>query len=285
MLTVSIYIPLWFQAIKNDSAISSGIHTIPLVLSVVVGSISSGGLTQKIGYYTPFMILGSCLMAIGTGLLTTWDMHTATGSWVGYQIILGLGVGFTMQHPNLAIQVVLPKQDVATGTALLSLCQTLGGAVFVAVGQNVFIDKFTTALEHIGGLDPEKVVSSGATDLKHAVPLALLQRVFAAYNTSLTKGPFLAAVFVACLAVPAALGMEWRSVKVNASPEGPGLVDVETLLPDPGSEAERNISQRYSSQAVPQVELPQLPGPILLSRWLSKKVNPDLRENLEKRWM
>jgi MFS family permease len=282
MLTVSIYIPLWFQANKHDSAISSGIHTIPLVLSVVVGSISSGGLTQKIGYYTPFMILGSCLMAIGTGLLTTWNMHTATGSWVGYQIILGLGVGFTMQHPNLAIQVVLPKQDVATGTALLSLCQTLGGAVFVAVGQNVFIDKFTTALEHIGGLDPERVVSSGATSLRHAVPAGLLQRVFEAYNTSLTKGPFLAAVFVACLGVPAALGMEWRSVKV-VEPRAP--VDVETLLPDPGSEAERNISQRWSSQEVPQIELPQLPGPILLSRWLSKKVNPDLKENLEKRWM
>jgi len=169
--------------------------------------------------------------------------------------------------------------------ALLSLCQTLGGAVFVAAGQNVFIDKFTTALEQIGVPDPEKVVSSGATSLKNAVPDALLQRVFAAYNNSLTKGPFLAAVFVASLAVPAALGMEWRSVKLPATPEDHTIVDVETLLPDPGSEAERNISQRYSTQDVPQVELPQLPGPILLSRWLSKKVNPDLRENLEKRWM
>jgi MFS family permease len=283
MLTVSIYIPLWFQAIKSDSAIASGIHTIPLVLSVVVGSISSGGLTQKIGYYTPFMILGSCLMAIGTGLLTTWNAHTATGSWIGFQIIIGLGVGFTMQHPNLAIQVVLPKQDVATGTALLSLCQTLGGAVFVAVGQNVFIDKFTTALEHIGGLNPERVVSSGATDLKNAVPIALLQRVFEAYNTSLTKGPFLAAVFVACLAVPAALGMEWKSVKENPAPKGEPE-DLETLTPDTGSEAERVMSQRPCPEDLPQLELPKLPGPILLSRWLSKKMNPDLRDDLDKRW-
>lgn len=119
MLTVSIYIPLWFQAIKEVSAMQSGINTIPLVLSVVVGSIMSGGLTQKIGYYTPFMIVGSSLMAIGTGLITTWDMNTSISTWIGYQVILGLGVGCTMQHPNLAVQIVLPKQDVPTGTAIL----------------------------------------------------------------------------------------------------------------------------------------------------------------------
>ena len=219
MLIVAVYIPLWFQAIKNDSAVNSGMHTIPLVFSVVVGSISSGALVQRIGYYTPFMILGGFLMATGTGLLTTWRINTPPSIWIGFQIILGLGVGFTMQHPNLAIQIVLSKQDVATGTALLSLFQTLGGAVFAAVGQNIFINKFTTSLAQIEGLDPAFILSSGATDLKSAVPISLLDRVLEVYNTSLTHGPFLAAVFVASLAFPVALGMEWRSVKENAHTE------------------------------------------------------------------
>ncbi|KAF2796480.1 MFS general substrate transporter [Melanomma pulvis-pyrius CBS 109.77] len=296
MLTVSIYIPLWFQAIKDDSAIKSGIHTIPLVLSVVVGSISSGGLVQRIGYYTPFMILGSCFMAIGTGLLTTWNVGTQSSMWIGFQIILGLGVGFTMQHPNLAIQVVLPKQDVATGTALLSLCQTLGGAVFVAVGQNVFIDKFTTSLEHIGGLDPARVVSSGATDLKTAIPLALQQRVLEAYNTSLTHGPFLAAVFVACLSVPSALGMEWRSVKEDVSDSSAHSLDEERMSLESGTQG-RSIETGRISEGIPRdtpfLELPESPKPIMgwkrmykssddFTRWLTAKVNPDLRDEIMK---
>jgi MFS family permease len=165
MLTVSIYIPLWFQAIKGVSAMQSGINTIPLVLAVVVGSIMSGGLVQRIGYYTPFMILGSCFMAVGTGLITTWNMGTRSSMWIGYQVIVGFGVGCTMQHPNIAVQTVLPKHDVPIGTAFLSLCQTLGGAVFAAVGQNLYIDKFSTGLERIGGLDPERLLASGATDL------------------------------------------------------------------------------------------------------------------------
>lgn len=292
MLTVSIYIPLWFQAIKDTSAIESGINTIPLVLSVVVGSISSGGLVQKIGYYTPFMILGSCLMAVGTGLLTTWDASTPSSMWIGFQIILGLGVGYTMQHPNLAIQIVLPKQDVATGTALLSLSQTLGGAVMVAVGQNVFIDKFTTSLEHIGGLNPEHVVSSGVTDLKNVVDGFLLHRVLQAYNMSLTQGPFLAAVFVACLAVPSALGMEWRSVKEDQPPPAQDLERLTTDSETPGD----GVHSGRLSEHPPRIELPNisqsafgikkvLRGGDEFLFWMSAKINPDLKQELREEMM
>lgn len=214
MMTVATYIPLWFQAIQNVSAMQSGIDTIPLVLSVVFGSIISGGVVQRLGYYTPFMIAGSCLMATGAGLIITWYALSPTGAWIGFQVILGLGVGFTMQQPNLAVQVVLPTPDIATGTALLAVCQTLGGAVFVAVGQNLFLSKFTSGLEALGsGIDPALVVSSGATDLKQIVPADLLPQVLDAYNASLTRGPFFAALIISCLGVPAALGMEWRSVK------------------------------------------------------------------------
>jgi hypothetical protein len=164
------------------------------------------------------MIFGSVFMSVGAGLLTTWTADITSATWIGYQIILGLGVGFTMQHPNLAIQVVLPKPDIPTGTAFLSLFQTLGGAVFVAVGQNTFIDKFAAGLRCIPGVDAEKAVHAGATDLNNIVPVELMGRVLEVYNSSLTKGPFFACMIVACLTVPAALGMEWRSVKEGMGP-------------------------------------------------------------------
>jgi EmrB/QacA subfamily drug resistance transporter len=221
MLTVSLYIPLWFQAIKNVSAMQSGVRTIPLVLSVVVGSIMSGALVQKIGYYTPFMIIGSVLMATGAGLLTTWGVSVSSAQWISYQVILGLGVGYTMQHPNLAIQIVLPKPDIPTGTAILSLCQTLGGAVFTAVGQNTFIDKFGDGLRSIPGINVGSVTAAGATSLREHVPAQLLDRVIAAYSNSLTQGPFFACMIVACLTLPAALGMQWKSVKQQMPPGPP----------------------------------------------------------------
>ncbi|KAJ4365036.1 hypothetical protein N0V83_008652 [Neocucurbitaria cava] len=294
MLTVSIYIPLWFQAIKGVSAMQSGINTIPLVLSVVVGSIVSGGLVQRIGYYTPFMILGSSLMAVGTGLLTTWDMSTSTGMWIGYQIIIGLGVGCTMQHPNIAVQTVLPKHDVPIGTAVLSLFQTLGGAVFTAVGQNLYIGKFSSGLERIGNLDPAAILNSGATDLTNAVPAALRPLVLGAYNNALTKGTFFAALIVACLAVPAALGMEWRSVKEKQGPPQPSAAQDEEKLEQPAENArsggflERSTTQSVRSEmSAPPSLAPPMPAWKRMYRssgqfssYLTAKVNPDLRGEL-----
>ncbi|KAF2833450.1 major facilitator superfamily transporter [Ophiobolus disseminans] len=293
MLTVSIYIPLWFQAIKEVSAMQSGINTIPLVLSVVVGSIMSGGLTQKIGYYTPFMIIGSSLMAVGTGLITTWNMETSSSMWIGYQVILGLGVGCTMQHPNLAVQIVLPRQDVPTGTAVLSLCQTLGGAVFTAVGQNLYIDKFSSGLQRIEGIDPKHILEGGATDLASKVPAALLLNVLEAYNNSLTKGTFFAALIVACLAVPAALGMEWRSVKDKQGPtQAPAAIDEERaehgeMKTDPDGVCERPSTSSQHSETVEPALAPPAPAWKKLYRssghfssYLTAKVNPDLRNEL-----
>jgi MFS family permease len=294
MLTVSIYIPLWFQAIQEVSAMQSGINTIPLVLSVVVGSIMSGGLTQKIGYYTPFMIAGSSFMAAGTGLITTWSMHTSNAMWIGSQVLLGFGVGCTMQHPNLAVQIVLPRQDVPTGTAILSLCQTLGGAVFTAVGQNLYIDKFSQGLQKIGGLDAHHILEGGATDLANKVPPALRLNVLEAYNNSLTKGTFFAALIVACLAVPAALGMEWRSVKNKEGPsQAPAGNDEEKLKPvnhdtGPGSAADtgstssrRSVVDATSSDLPPPAQKKSTRNSGQLSSYILAKVNPDLHDELQ----
>ncbi|KAH9876035.1 hypothetical protein J1614_003913 [Plenodomus biglobosus] len=293
MLTVSIYIPLWFQAIKEVSAMQSGINTIPLVLSVVVGSISSGGLVQRIGYYTPFMILGSSFMAIGAGLLTTWNMGTKTGMWIGYQIVLGIGVGWTMQQPNLAVQTILPKDDVPIGTAVLSLCQTLGGAVFAAVGQNLYIDKFTKGLERIGGLDPEQILNAGATDLAKDLPAAVQRQVLEAYNNSLTKGTFFAALIVACLAVPAALGMEWRSVKdKQAATSAPEVQDEEsreqpmTALTPHDSREKSDVASTKSAGSEQVLAPPRTvwrrvyQSSAQFSSYITAKVNPDLRGEL-----
>ncbi|KAF2256473.1 major facilitator superfamily transporter [Trematosphaeria pertusa] len=296
MLTVSMYVPLWFQAIKEVSAMKSGIDMIPLVLSVVVGSISSGALVQRVGYYTPFMIVGSCLMAVGAGLITTWNMGTKSGEWIGFQVILGLGVGWTMQHPNLAVQIVLAKQDVPTGTALLSLCQTLGGAVFVAVGQNVFIDKFTSGLEQIHGINPEKLASAGATQLKNLVPAQFQHRVLEAYNNSLTQGVFFAAMIVACLALPGALGMEWRSVKENQQPPQRRVAedDVEKLGPEAIRQPLRpDADRKEEPERSDTPELESLAPPVpawrkiyrssgQFSQWMTARVNPDLRDELDR---
>ncbi|KAF7320773.1 DHA14-like major facilitator [Mycena chlorophos] len=210
---LSYYLPVWFQAIHGVSAVHSGIDNIPLILSVVVASIFAGGVITKIGYYAPFMIAASAVAAIGTGLISTLKVNSNHTRWIPFEIICGLGIGMGMQQPMLAAQVVLDLVDVPTGVSIIMFSQTLGGALFISIGDNVFTNKLVSGLvANVPGLNPEIVLSTGATSLTSSFSPAQLPGVLAAYNDALVAAYYVS-VAMCCLSMIGALVMEWKSVK------------------------------------------------------------------------
>lgn len=189
-----------------------------MILPMVFASIITGVLTARIGYYTPFMLVGNCLMAIGAGLLTTLEVDTGKGKWIGYQILYGFGLGSMFQAPNLAAQTVLPNRDVPVGTSLMFFSQLLGGAIFISVGQNVLNSQLLTRLSALPGFNPDLITGSGATGLIQRLPAEIRAQVLTAYNEALRR-VFQVAVAMACLAIFGGLAMEWRSVKKNVQPK------------------------------------------------------------------
>ncbi|KAI9819043.1 MAG: MFS sugar transporter [Thelocarpon impressellum] len=207
------YLPIWFQAIKGVSAVQSGIDNLPMILGLVIVSIIAGGLVTTFGYYTPVMIAGAVLMAVGAGLLTTLEIDTGSPGWIGYQALFGFGVGLGLQQSLIAVQTVLHIDDVPTGTAAIIFFQTLGGALFVSIGQNVFTNQLVSGLRAAApGLDPAIVLRTGATSLKAAVPAEFLPGVLVAYNDALVDC-YRVGLAMACLTIVGAAGVEWRSVK------------------------------------------------------------------------
>jgi len=222
MMALVYFIPTWLQAIKGQSAVKSGISTIPMVLGLVIANISAGQLTGRIGYYTPSAYLSVILMPIGAGLISTWNINTGSGKWIGYQILLGLGVGAGMQQGNMAAQTVLTGKDVPLGVALMMFCQQLGGAIFVSVGQNVFSSKLVGGLtDLVDGLSAQDVVNTGATELRLIVPADQLAAVLSVYNAALRQ-VFVVGVAMACLAAIGAFALDWRSVKGKQGPAAAG---------------------------------------------------------------
>ncbi|KAL1851079.1 hypothetical protein VTK73DRAFT_9543 [Phialemonium thermophilum] len=219
MMIFVYFLPLWFQAIKGISAIDSGIRLLPMILPMVFASVITGVLTSRIGYYTPFMIIGNCLMAIGAGLLTTLQVHTPQSKWVGFQVLYGWGLGMTFQAPNMAAQTVLPHRDVPVGTSLMFFSQLLGGAIFISVGQNVLDDQLVKRLTGLPGFSPELVKSEGATALIHSLPASVRSTVLFEYNEALRE-VFYVGLAAACASILGALSLEWRSVKKNLKKKG-----------------------------------------------------------------
>ncbi|KAL9623094.1 MAG: hypothetical protein Q9160_002608 [Pyrenula sp. 1 TL-2023] len=207
------FVPIWFQAIKNVSATKSGIMNLPMVLGVVIMSMGTGAAVTAIGYYTPFMIGSGVLSVIGAGLLTTFETDTGHAKWIGYQFLYGSGIGFGMQQSIICAQTALELKDVPVGTALIMFTQTLGGALFVSVGQNVFTNRLLSGLVTAApGVNPAIILKVGATELANNIPPQFLHGVRVAYNDALTNAWYVA-VAMSAFSIIGAVFVEWKSVK------------------------------------------------------------------------
>lgn len=213
--------PALVQAVKGYDPVASGICSLPLVLSIVLSSLLSGALTQKIGYYVPSMLVCSVLTAAGSGLMGMLQPSSRTGSWVGFQFLAGFGIGFGLQQVGLAVQVVLPHDEVSTGIAISFFAQQLGGAVFLCVGQAVLNNLLVSQLSGVLGSDVEAISKGGATDVHNFVPEDLIHLVIEAYNTACTR-IFFAGMACALAALVGAFCMQWRSVKRSKPANGLG---------------------------------------------------------------
>ncbi|KAJ2907337.1 uncharacterized protein MKZ38_003193 [Zalerion maritima] len=222
---ITIYfIPIWFQSVKGVTPIQSGIYTIPFVASTVVSSIMSGIFTTKIGYYIPSMIITPCIMAVGAGLMSTFEADTPTAKWVGYQFIAGFGLGFGVQVSNLCAQTILPKEDVSMGVSIMFFAQMLGGAVFTSLGQSLLSNALVERLSAIGDLGTEGILDVGATEVIKYVQENFpdsVGLVIEGYNYACTQ-IFFTAMIIAFVTLSTTFGMEWRSVKKQGGPPGGG---------------------------------------------------------------
>ena len=104
-----------------------------------------------------------------------------------------------------------PK-DLATASALVAFCNSLGPALGIAIGQSIFTNIFKSKVSALPDLDIEKVINSGAADLSAVVPDHLLGIVRNAFNLALTR-TFTVSIVSAGLVMCASLAMDWINVK------------------------------------------------------------------------
>lgn len=161
----------------------------------------------------PLMIASSVLCAIGCSLLYTLTPNSNHSLWIGYQAITGIGIGLGMQQPLIAVQTILDVSDVPIGTSVIIFVQTLGGALFVSIGQNVFTNKLVEGLAaYAPNIDPLIILSTGATSIQSDIAKDVLPAVTLAYNNALTQS-FLVAAVMAATTIIGSLAIEWKSVK------------------------------------------------------------------------
>ncbi|OTA95222.1 hypothetical protein M434DRAFT_69748 [Hypoxylon sp. CO27-5] len=219
VFVTAYYLPIYFQAVLAYSPFQSGVNVLPNLLSLMVFGIITGGLMQKLGYYTPFILLGTALNAVGCGLLSLLTPHSSPGPWIGYQILMGTGRGFSMSVPFLAVQNSLPKDLIPAAMSTLVFLQNFGAAVMVILSQTILTNSLIALVPRDApGVDPQVVIDAGTTAsaLEKAVGSANLPGVLWAYSQSLQRVWYFAAG-IAVLSFLAGWCLGWENIRKKAN--------------------------------------------------------------------
>jgi len=206
------YIAIYLQAIKGQSALHSGIDSLPMILGLTSGMVSAAFGSRYVPMHAPYMLTSAILAAIGCGLISTFGKDTPSSHWIGYQALFGFGQGIGWQRPLLVAQSSLEPKDIPIGTSLMSGAKLLGGAVFVSLSSSVFNNVLEKEIGRIAGIDQASVLSAGATRLRTLVPEAHLAEVLNAYDSAL-RPVFYVATGMSCLAMVGAVCMDWSTTQ------------------------------------------------------------------------
>jgi EmrB/QacA subfamily drug resistance transporter len=159
MFGAIVMLPLYMQVVKNYSATDAGLKLIPLMLGIVTTSILSGKLISKHGHYKRFPIMGTAIMTIG--ILSMYTLQVDTPYWKIsiFAIMVGAGLGLSMQTLVIALQNSVEFKDMGVATSsntfFRSLGSVFGTALFGAVLTNRLTHYMVDGVQKLAASNPD----------------------------------------------------------------------------------------------------------------------------------
>ncbi|PWN39257.1 MFS general substrate transporter [Ceraceosorus guamensis] len=146
-ITPSYFLPIFYEIVEGRSVVRSAVMILPFIVFGTVSIGISGGVAEKTGIWSPLLIIGAIICAIGGGLLSTTSATTADGAFFAWQIILGLGSGSLANLAPIVMQHLVDPDEIAQASSLVALAMNFGALIGIAVGGallNDQIGKFVT---------------------------------------------------------------------------------------------------------------------------------------------
>lgn len=136
----SIFLTTYLQVIKGYTAIETGIHFFPLMISMILSTIGTGILIRKTRYIKPYALFACSVGTIGFGISTLMAVDTSIGKYIGLLILPGIGIGMTMQASLMSTQMCAPKENggVIMATSFTQFTRSLGAAIGTSIFQVVY---------------------------------------------------------------------------------------------------------------------------------------------------
>ncbi len=249
-----IFLPRYFQAVRDISATASGYMLWPLLLGLMGTSVVAGLVISRTGRYKLLLVGAMVVSTIGMLLMT--QLSATVGDWSlwGWMLVMGVGIGPSMSGYTVVVQNAVPQSAIGVATSNLTFFRQVGGSVGLAVAGTYLASTFTTQLprnlaragvpraltQHFqaGGESSLTGVGNLASQLAHVLPPALqhfIPAIVFAIHQSLAQaigGSFWLGVVASGLAVVAALYMKEVPLRTSLAPVAVE-VELEAVDPEP----------------------------------------------------
>jgi EmrB/QacA subfamily drug resistance transporter len=150
MFGAIVLLPLYMQVNLQYTPSEAGIRLIPMMLGIVAMAITSGRLISSSGKYKRFPVMGMIVMMVAMLLFTTINKDMPYWQLAIYAMVMGMGVGLSMQTIVIALQNDVDYKDMGIATSsntfFRSLGASFGTAIFGTILTNDFISRATAAL-------------------------------------------------------------------------------------------------------------------------------------------
>lgn len=187
MLGAMTFLPTYMQYVNGVSATTSGLRTLPMVVGMLFTSTGSGTIVGRTGRYKVFPVAGTALMALAFVLMSRMQPSTPTVVQSLYLVVLGAGIGLSMQVLVLIVQNTANFEDLGVATSGVTFFRTIGSSFGAAIFGSLFVNflnhRMGAALA-ASGAPPSAVASPEAL---HRQPHNVAAPIVAAYAESLTQ--------------------------------------------------------------------------------------------------
>ena len=182
------YLPLFLQVVNGASPASSGLRLLPMILGLLLTSITSGQLISRWGRYKAFPIAGTAVMTLGMFLLSRLSEHTSVLVESLSMAVLGLGVGLVTQVLVMAVQNAVDYRNLGAATSGVIFFRSIGGAFGTAIFGAIFSNQLASHLASLAPSLPSGIslsMTESVAAIQH-LPTSVRAEVVHAYAQSLS---------------------------------------------------------------------------------------------------
>jgi EmrB/QacA subfamily drug resistance transporter len=127
-----ILLPLYWQGIRHESVVDTGLLTAPQGLGMALVMPLAGKLTDRFGG-GPLALLGVLVTTVTTIPFGLIGAHTSI-AWLSVAMLLrGMGIGFAFMPAMAAAFASLERSELSDATPQLNVLQRVGGSIGTAV--------------------------------------------------------------------------------------------------------------------------------------------------------